>query len=252
MSRVWLRRAIPVVVLLLLAAAALVAYRRVRAAPAASLAAARAEVAAGQPPTPDAVPAPGAYRYRQTGSERLSLGPLRIVRTLPATALLSVRAGERGRVEYHWRYASDVGERIAVAPYKGSGQRLVERGFEARLPFAEFTLGGSATPALWRPPSPRPGPLQVVTYQLDGVVFRRTARVVRREAIDVGGQSVPVWRIDANEDLTGTTSGDVVEHVWWSPELGLDVRRSIDVFLTGRINHRITTTVELQSVLPAR
>lgn len=246
-----LRRLIMLVVLLGLVGAGYLAYSRARAAPAPSLGAARDAVAAAGGDA-DARPAPGVYRYAQRGRERFAVGPLQVTRTLPSRALLVVHAAGNGATSLGWRFAGDVEETILIGGTGAGGQRIVERDLTVDLPLAGFHVGGRTQATAWRPGRPKLGKLETVTYDLGGLVVRREARVVRREEVDVGGQPVDTWVIQAKEDLTGRVNGDIAETIWWAPQLGLDVKRTIVFALAGDVAHRLTSTTTLQSVIPER
>ncbi len=106
---------------------------------------------------------------------------------------------------------------------------------------------------LWRPKSPRPGLKWSAVYrQGDSLAFRRESTVLRQETLTVGDQKVRTWVIQSTERLTGSVDGDERERVWWSPELNLDVKRTIDRDIGGTVSHHLTATLVLESIAPER
>jgi hypothetical protein len=248
-----LKRVIPLALLAVIVLGGIWAWREANASVAASLPDALGTVrAADLGEGRSDLPLAGVYRYTASGDERLGVGPLEITRKLPDEALLVVLPEAKGVRSLEWRYSRDSGERWRVVA-ANRGTNVVFRSATVGVRGFSRDFGGATVPALWRPKSPRPGLRWSATYRAgDALAFRRDSTVVRQETITIGDQKVRAWRIDSKERVTGSVDGDLIERVWWSPELDLDVKRTITSDIGGTVSHHLQATLTLQSIAPER
>ena len=248
-----IKRVIPLALLAAMVLGGIWAWREANASVPASLPDAldtvrEADLAAGRA----GLPLAGVYRYKATGEEQLAAGPLEITRKLPARSLLVVLPEARGVRALEWRFSRDSGETWRVAD-ANRGTNVVYRSVTVGVRGIGREFGGATVPALWRPRNPRAGQKWSATYrQGDALAFRRESTVQRQETVTIGDQKVRAWVITSKETLTGSVTGEELERVWWSPELNLDVKRTIDRDIGGTISHHLTATLVLESIAPER
>jgi hypothetical protein len=248
-----IKRVIPLALLAAIVFGGIWAWREANASVAASLPAALDTVrAADLTQGRDALPLAGVYRYRATGDEQLSVGPLEITRPLPGEALLVVLPQKHGVRSLEWRFSRDTAETWRLAD-ANRGTNVVYRSATVGVRGLSRDFGGATVPALWRPKRPRAGLQWSAVYRAgDSLAFRRESTVVRQETLTVGDQKVRTWVIQSTERLTGSVDGEEHERVWWSPELGLDVKRTVDRDIGGTVSHHLTATLVLESIAPQR
>jgi hypothetical protein len=198
------------------------------------------------------LPRAGVYRYDQAGSERIGLGPLTVGRQLPERALLAVIPGTGAERELRVEFSEDHAEtwtvRVGTAGWRG-----YERSLHIGTVGYGKTISGPATPpVLLRPRKLKAGTRWETIYQVSGIVFRRTSRVIRREVVDVAGVAVPTWVIESSETLTGTLHGDESSTAWWAPTLGVDVRVEWHRNFDGAVVNIVSDTLRLTDASPLR
>jgi hypothetical protein len=223
------KRVIPLALLAAIVLGGIWAWREANASASASLPEALESVrAADLAPGRAGLPVAGVYHYKTTGEEQLAAGPLEITRKLPPETLLVVLPEARGVRSLEWRFSRDSGETWRLAD-ANRGTNVVYRSVTVGVRGIGRDFGGATVPALWRPKNPRPGLKWSATYrQGDALAFRRESTVQRQETLTIGDQKVRTWVITSKETLTGSVKGEELERVWWSPELNLDVKRTID------------------------
>ena len=89
------------------------------------------------------------------------------------------------------------------------------------------------------------------TFRTGDLTVRADTRVVRTEAVDVDGRTVPTYVISSSSITQGPHPGTRRETLWWAPSLRLPVRWDVDMDIRGTFTFRTNTSVVLRSVVPA-
>lgn len=195
-------------------------------------------------------PRAGVWSYRSGGDETVGAGPVTVDRKIPRSATIVVRPAPGG----FWRTLVLSEEhveasRIRVAP---EGEYLEER-------VTTLTVAGLGRddrqvlvpPPLSMPRAPEPGDTWTERYRMDDVRVVVRARVLRRGAQKVGGESVPVVLIEKKAMVSGPLEGFRNDRMWWSPDLRMPVRWRITTELDGFAALRSDSRMVLAAAGPA-
>lgn len=196
------------------------------------------------------IPAPGVYTYRQSGSEEGGIGPASISRDLPAEARYVVTraaGGYRAQLSISQQHVEGVS--LSVGP---GGTREVAR----RTKVTFLGLGRDDRRTL------RPSPLRLParlragrawsgSYSAGNLPVAFRSRVLRRDAVTVGGRRWAVWVIRSRSMTGGAHPGDRTDVWWWSPRLALPLRWTIDMRIGGPATLDTRATLELADTTPA-
>jgi hypothetical protein len=220
--------------------------------PARDAVAAYREGAAVRPPPAAGLPRPGVYTYRVSGSERGGVGPLGIQRTLPGEAQLIVTALPGGAYQTELDYSR---EHIEAARYRRTPAGIQITWRRTDITFAGFGRDDrrAVSPSsLYLPAAVRVGRAWTERYRTGDLSVSATSRVVRAERVTVGGRSVPTLVVVTRSVTSGPHPGTRTETIWWAPSLGLEVRRSDRLRVTGTFAFRESADLSLESAEPAR
>jgi len=196
-------------------------------------------------------PAPGVYMYDVTGREEGGAGPIRVSRSLPAQAAMTVTATDAG-----WQaetvYSRQHVEAMRLAVVEGD---VVMSWRRVDVTFAGFgrddrrDIDGVARVVR---DGMRVGDRWTDRYRtgtLDNTVHNR---VLRRERIVVGGHRVDALVISSDGRTSGALSGTRRETFWWVPERRLVARSRLDVEIHGVFGYSSTIDARLQGLAPVR
>lgn len=189
-------------------------------------------------------PAPGVYTYDQEGREAGGIGPVSIERDLPAEARYSILAVPGGYQE-ELALAAEHMEAVRFEPVAGGGRRAVWR----RTDITFVGVGRDDRRDLTPPPVDRPAGMRVGStwtsrYMAGELSVVSRSEVLRAEAVRVGDRDLPALVIRTVGDTTGAHPGRRTDVVWWSDELRMPLRWSIDMRVRGVA--RIDTRTELR------
>ena len=95
----------------------------------------------------------------------------------------------------------------------------------------------------------KPGDTWTERYMLDKVRVVTRARVLRADAVEVDGTSVRVLVIEKRGTVAGPLAGGRTDRIWWSPELRMPVRWTMQTTLDGFASLRLDA--ELTLIRPA-
>lgn len=194
-------------------------------------------------------PRPGVYTYRQSGEERGGLGPVSIPRGLPDEARYVVTGSAGGYQEELSLSEQHVeGIRFRVTP---TGTRAVWR--RTDITFAGF--GRDDRRDLRPPPLHLPRRLPVGRswsgrYRAGSLPVTYRSEVLRREAVEVGGERLPTIVVRTVGDTGGAHPGTRVDTFWWSPRLALPLRWTIDMEIRGTASLDTQADLRLEALEP--
>jgi hypothetical protein len=194
-------------------------------------------------------PRPGVYAYRVTGSETASAGPLEVKRDLPSRAQMIVRRTSAG-YETELRLSEEHVETFAYR-VESSGTRITSS--NVKLMFLKIGRDDRRTlqPApLYVPANLSVGRSWRAAYKAGTLAVVVANKVVRTENVTVAGRALRTFVITSRSDTTGAHSGKRVETMWWSPELVLPVRQTVDMDIGGIVGLKAKARLDLQSFLP--
>ncbi len=195
------------------------------------------------------LPAPGVYEYTVTGSEQLSRGPVDIDRALPGVAPMLVRHGDGG-YETDVRY-SDSHTELSRYDVRPEGAFVTFARTVVKTPVTTTTRDREWTPNLLRLPlKPKVGETWGGPFTAGDLQLQIETEVLRRERVDVGGQAVNAFVIEARQDITGEYTGQRTETFWYAPERALVVKYAIDSTLDGPTDFDIRAEQTLRSLTP--
>lgn len=206
------------------------------------------EYGSGSAPAVAGAPASGVWTYRASGDETVGLGPVTIDRDLPPEAQIVVRPAPQG----FWRtlvFSEEHVEasRLRITP---KGEYLDERVTTLKVTgFGRDDRETLVPPALVYPSAMEPGDTWTERYMLDKVRVVTRARVLRADAVEVDGASVRVLVIEKRGTVTGPLAGGRTDSIWWSPELRMPVRWTMQTTLDGFASLRLDA--ELTLIRPA-
>ncbi len=243
---------VAVLVVLALAGGALAWWQAGRSDPVAPDAAVAAFRSDPGPPAPaGSLPLPGVYGYAVTGWECGGFGPICLRRDLPAGAELTLR-----------RAGGGVQERLFLSEQHGEGRSLVrgDGGWRLAEQWSDLQflgLGQQTTDTAEPQPLVLPDDLAVGAswreqYRLRSVPVEATARVVRSETVQVGGQPVDTVVIATDTTLGGALAGTFRETTWYAPSLGVDVRRQVSRRIDGSFRYELELDARLLDAIPRR
>ena len=202
--------------------------------------------------TATGVPAPGVYRYRSTGSERIGIGPLTVRRTLPGQALVVVRPVTGGVRLVSTELSGDHAEGWRVEPTP-DGWVGSYRSLSIGTVGYTRTIAGNALPTVLLVPAKlKVGQTWSSNYTVQGIVFQRDSKVTAKDIVMVGGVAYRVFVLSTRETVTGTLHGVDTLKEWWSPDLGLDLKLDWQRDLNGTIVNIASASLSLLSTTPAR
>ena len=87
-------------------------------------------------------------------------------------------------------------------------------------------------------------------YKAGSLLVRVRSTVLRRDAVEVGGKSLPVVVVRIRSDTEGAHPGTRIETLWWSPSLALALRHDDDLEVGGVFSLRERSTARLLSTVP--
>jgi len=199
-----------------------------------------------------AVPAPGVYRFRVTGSEKAGSGLVSAERTLPAEAVYIISPIAGG---YHEDLRLSE-EHVEEAHYRVSGPSVLATWRRTKVTF----LGIGTDDRTDVVPASVDHPASGFTvgrtwggrYALGatGVTYR--GRVVARGTATLDGKTIPVVTLRTDSTFTGPTPGRRTDTITWSPALNLPVAWTITQKTGGDADFQIAADLELESGTPVR
>lgn len=194
-------------------------------------------------------PRSGVYAYRVSGSETASAGPLAVERDLPARAQMIVRrvsGGYETELRLSEEHVETFGYRVEAA-----GTRIITS--NVKLMFLKFGRDDRRTfqPApLYVPAKLGVGRTWRSAYKAGTLAVAVTNRVARTESLTVAGRGVRTFVITSRSDTTGAHSGKRIETIWWSPELVLPVRQTVDMDFDGIVGLKAKARLDLLTLRP--
>ncbi len=195
------------------------------------------------------VPRPGVYRFRQSGSERGGVGPLKLSRDLPRAALYVVTATPGG-----YREELDISEEhVESAELRRRPKGTLEVARRTKVTF--LGVGRDDRRALRPAPLRFPRALPVgaawsARYVAGALPVSVRGRVLRSETLELEGARVPVRVIRRTTDTGGTHPGRRVDTYWWSPTHAMPLRWTIDLEIGGPATLRTRAGLTLESLTP--
>ena len=194
-------------------------------------------------------PAPGVYRYTESGSETGGVGPLAITRNLPAQARLVVTSRADGW-DAEMDYSRQHIESMRVARLGGELRVTFRR---TKITFAGFGRDDRRAvepPSLFLPARPSPGARWRESYRTGDINVRVDDRILRRERARVGDRELDVLVVTSHSDTDGPHPGTRDETLWWAPSLAIPVRWDVDMDIGGTFAFRARLSVRLVGAVP--
>ncbi len=197
------------------------------------------------------VPAPGVYTYAQDGWERVGAGPLAVRRDLPDAARIAVGSVSRSGYE---ATAFLSGEHIEGVRYGVEDGWIREEW--RRTDVTLVGIGRDDRRDLVPPPRrvpivPEVGRAWSDEYRAGSLPVEARSRIVRRDELTVGGESVPVVVIRVDSTTGGAHPGTRSETVWWSSERAIPIRWRLEMDVEGVAQLTTRTTLDLVDLAPA-
>jgi hypothetical protein len=184
-----------------------------------------------------------------SGSETASAGPLEIKRDLPGRAQMIVRrtpAGYETELRLSEEHIETFGYRVEAA-----GTRIVSS--NVKLMFLKFGRDDKRTfqPApLHMPATLAVGKSWRSAYKAGTLAVVVTNKVTGTQAVTIAGRSLRTFVITSRSDTTGAHSGSRIETMWWSPELVLPVRLTVDMDIGGIVGLTAKARLDLLTLRP--
>lgn len=195
-------------------------------------------------------PAPGVYTYDQVGREKNRFGPLAINRDLPAEARYTITATPDGyREELALAEQHIEGKRFRLRA-DGARQATWRRNNITFLGVGRDDRKEINPPALSLPASLPVGRTWSAEYDAGSIHVRERARVLCHQAVRVDGRRHATVVVRTVARSTGVLGGKRVDTIWWSPELHLPLRWTIEQHLDGRVSLTTTTDLHLRETAP--
>jgi hypothetical protein len=195
------------------------------------------------------VPAPGVYRYAQTGSETAGAGPLSVSRDLPAEALYIVTPIAGG---YHedLRHSEEHVEEVRFK-VDGTGSHAVWRRTKVTFVGVGTDEADDVTPpSLEHPAKLKVGTAWDGTYSQGDLDVSFDAKVTGKTSVTLDGRRVKAFVIRTVSDFSGSATGRRTDELWWAPSLALPVRWTIDMTTGGGSDFTIDADLTLTSGTP--
>jgi hypothetical protein len=195
------------------------------------------------------VPAPGVYRFRQSGEEKAGVGPLSVSRSLPDEAVYIVWPTAGGYQE-DLRMSKEHVEEVRFS-VDGTGSHAVWR--RTKVTFAG--IGEDDRDAVTPPSLDHPSDLSVGRtwsgrYRLGRMTVDFEASVIGKETAAIDLTSLPVFVIRTRSEFEGPISGTRTDTFSWAPSVSLPVRWSIQQSTTGEAEFAMDANLELESAVP--
>lgn len=195
-------------------------------------------------------PRPGVYVFTASGSETGGAGPLAVTRDVsPEARLVVTRRPDGWESELSYSRQHIEGARYAL---RDGAVRITWR--RTKVTFAGFGRDDRRSvepPSLFVRSDVKVGDRWKETFRTGDLTVRADTRVVRTEAVDVDGRTVPTYVIASSSITEGPHPGTRRETLWWAPSLRLPVRWDVDMDIGGTFTFRTNTSVVLRSVVPA-
>ncbi len=195
------------------------------------------------------VPRQGVYTYRQSGSERGGAGPISVRRGLPGEARYVVTP-----------IAGGFQEQLSLSEQhiEGVRFRVTRQGSRATWRRTDVTfvgVGRDDRRDLRPPPLHLPRRLKVGrawsgSYTAGELPVSYRSEVLRREAVEVGGERLATFVVRTTGDTGGAHPGVRTDTFWWSPRFALPLRWSIDMDVRGTVSLDTVSDLQLESVAP--
>lgn len=195
-------------------------------------------------------PRPGVYRMSVTGREDGGLGPVRAPRTLPRQGTVTVTGTDDG-----WEVLTTYSrQHIEAARYVAKGPQIAMTWRRVDVTFVGIGRDDrrdiDGTARLLTEENPEPGTTWTDRYLTGSLVNEVTNRVLRRENLSIGGESVATVVVRSRTTTTGALSGTRDETFWWSPAHRLVVRSSLAVDIGGVVGYRSHIDSRLDDLTP--
>jgi len=195
------------------------------------------------------VPAPGVYRFSQSGKESAGGGPLSVSRPFPDHAVYVVRPIAGG---YHedLRMSGEHVEEVRFRVTDAGTQALWRRTKITFLGIGEDDRNDVTPPSLDHPRKLSVGRTWDGRYTSGEMTVDYRAEVLARESVTLDGKQVPAYVIRTQSEFEGPTSGSRTDTIHFAPSLSLPVRWEIVQSTTGEAEFDMNARLELESAVP--
>jgi hypothetical protein len=172
-------------------------------------------------------PQPGVYTYDVEGAEAGGAGSVKVSRDLPLQAQMIVwqqAGGYETRLDYS-------GDHVEGARYVVGDDGIAQTWSRSKLSLLGTTSDDEIEvdpAALWIPEDLSEGATWEASYEADGFSTAHTSRVTGSEPVRVGAEEFDAVVIERTTTYSGDVSGEWTDTYWWSPELRLPVRISVE------------------------
>ncbi|MGH9080358.1 MAG: hypothetical protein ACRDYE_09860 [Acidimicrobiales bacterium] len=205
-------------------------------------------------PSPE-LPPSGVYRYRTSGSERLSMGD--ITRRFPTSTDLIVTDGRCATMK--WEPFEQHIEGLVTCPSAGGALSITSAPSYEQIAGTQTTSDIQCPAAAYLlPPHPVAGQRWQVTCRAPGQTVLLTGQVIGTARVGVGGTSVPAVHTRMSLSFSGAESGSNPNDYWLSASTGLILRQSETVDVSqqggplGSVRYEEQMSMQLSSIDPMR
>jgi hypothetical protein len=182
------------------------------------------------------LPRPGVHRYAQSGFEEAKVGPLRIHRRFPPTAVLVV-SGRGHVVQEEWRYSKQHLEATRTR-VDGSGRYSIWQRTRLTMVITQDEAHAATPVTLSRPNRLRVAQHWVQDYTVGGV------HSISRNSV-TGRCGPSCYVVVAESVVEGAHPGTERDVTWENTATGLDERETIDRRVGGSFPYRMHLEVRL-------
>ncbi|HXW39084.1 MAG TPA: hypothetical protein VEJ44_05270 [Acidimicrobiales bacterium] len=201
------------------------------------------------------LPAPGVYRYRTSGGERLSLAG--ISRSFPAASNLVVTDGTCSSM--NWVPLEQHTEGIEVCRQPNGALTMAQASsVESIAGVSTSQVVHCSSTAYFIPPDPRAGERWFGVCHGPGQVDKVTGEVIGLTTVTVHGQRLPALHTRIDTSVSGAEKGTDPTDYWVSPETGLILRQresasvSQQVGPLGSVHYTEVMAISMSSLSPVR
>lgn len=172
-------------------------------------------------------PQPGVYSYAVVGTEAGGAASLNVSRDLPAEARMIIwqqPGGFATRLVYS-------GDHLEGATYAISDEGVAQTRTRTKLSLLGTTSDTRADidpAALWIAEDLSIGDSWTSSYEANGSTTSHSTEVTGREAVVVGAEQIDTFVVERTTENTGDVTGRWTDVYWWSPELNMPVKMSVE------------------------